>query len=214
MVIEYPPQTSLPLIAPGWKCLLVGKRFESCSQIITQNVQHIIKQCVWSDMLPVCEHLQVGLCKSPFIQVANLVVTNSQILRFLCSLLRSSVYCDFLAMWRQKKELCRRLLPPYHSSCFHHRVQWKSLLQLAFRASWSKHLLTQSSFQEARKALWRAELISQFFCYSNSSKNNTCPSGKLKTEFSSLIEKSTTPGLSDTTFFACCFKYSIIIIVC
>ena len=98
MVIEYPPQTSLPLIAPGWKCLLVGKRFESCSQIITQNVQHIIKQCVWSDMLPVCEHLQVGLCKSPFIQVANLVVTNSQILRFLCSLLRSSVYCDFLAM--------------------------------------------------------------------------------------------------------------------
>ena len=50
MVIEYPPQTSLPLIAPGWKCLLVGKRIESCSQIIPQNVQHIIKQCVWSDI--------------------------------------------------------------------------------------------------------------------------------------------------------------------
>ena len=32
-------------------------------------------------------------------------------------------------------------------------------------------------------------LISQFFCYSNSSKNVTCPSGKLKTEFSSPIAK-------------------------
>ena len=95
MMIEYPPQTSLLLIAPGWKCLLVGKHIESCSQIITQ---HIMKQCYWSDMLPVCEHLQVGLCKSPFIQVANLIVTNSQILRFLCSLLRSCVCFDFLAM--------------------------------------------------------------------------------------------------------------------
>ena len=35
----------------GWKCLLVGKLIESWSQIVTQNdVKHIIKQCVWSDM--------------------------------------------------------------------------------------------------------------------------------------------------------------------
>ena len=47
----------------------------------------------------------------------------------------------------------------------------------------------------------RSELISQFFCYSNSSKNITCPLGKLKTEFTSPIAKSTSPGLSDTTFF-------------
>ena len=33
-------------------------------------------------------------------------------------------------------------------------------------------------------------------------KNITCPSGKLKTEFTILIAKSTSPGLSDTTFFA------------
>ena len=33
-------------------------------------------------------------------------------------------------------------------------------------------------------------------------KNNTCPSGKLKTEFTTPIAKSTSPGLSDTTFFA------------
>ena len=45
-------------------------------------------------------------------------------------------------------------------------------------------------------------MISQFFCYLNSSKNITCPSGKLKTELSSPIAKSTGPGLSDTTFFA------------
>ena len=117
-MINYPPQTSLALIALGWKCLLVGKLIESHSQIITQNVQHIIKQCVWSDMLPVCKQLQVGLCKSPFIQVVNVVVTNSQILSFIRSLLPSCVCFNFLTMWRQKKELCKRLLPPYHSSAY------------------------------------------------------------------------------------------------
>ena len=54
------------------------------------------------------------------------------------------------------------------------------------------------------KPFWRAELISQFFCYSKSSKNITCSSGKLKTEFTCPIAKSTSPGLSDTTFFARC----------
>ena len=52
------------------------------------------------------------------------------------------------------------------------------------------------------KPFWRAELISQFSCYSNSSKSITCPSGKLKTEFTCPIAKSTSLGLSDTTFFA------------
>ena len=47
-----------------------------------------------------------------------------------------------------------------------------------------------------------SKLISQFLCYSNSSKNITCQSGKLKTEFTSPIPKSTSPGLSDTTLFA------------
>ena len=88
------------------------------------------------------------------------------------------------------------------------RVQRKSFLQLAIRASWSRHLLAQMSFQLAPKTFWRTELISQFFCYSNSSKNITCPSGKLKTEFTSPIAKSTSPGLSDTTFFARCSSIS------
>ena len=50
-----------------------------------------------------------------------------------------------------------------------------------------------------------AELISQFFCYSNSSKTITCLSGKLKTEFTSLIAKSTSLWLSDTTLSARCW---------
>ena len=80
--------------------------------------------------------------------------------------------------------------------------QRKSFLQLAIWASWRKHLLAQTSFQLAPKAFWRAELISQFFLSLNSSKIITCPSGKLRTEFTSPIAKSTSPGLSDTTFFA------------
>ena len=47
-----------------------------------------------------------------------------------------------------------------------------------------------------------SRLISQFFGNLNSSKNFTCPSGKLRTEFSSPTAKSTSPGLSDSTFFA------------
>ena len=54
------------------------------------------------------------------------------------------------------------------------------------------------------KNVLMSRLISQFFCNLNSLKNFTCPSGKLKTEFISPIAKSTSPGLSDTTFFACC----------
>ena len=83
-------------------------------------------------------------------------------------------------------------------------MQRKSFLQLAIWASWSQHLLTQALFQLAPKAFWRAELISQFFCYSNSSEKITCPSGKLKAEFNNITPKSTGPGLSDTSFFAPC----------
>ena len=54
------------------------------------------------------------------------------------------------------------------------------------------------------KSVLMSRSISQFFCNLNSSKNFTCLLGKLRTEFSSLIAKSTSPGLSDTTFFAHC----------
>ena len=55
--------------------------------------------------------------------------------------------------------------------------------------------VAQTSFQLAPETFWLAELISQFFCYSNSLKKNvTCSLGKLKTEFSSPTAKSTSPG--------------------
>ena len=75
-------------------------------------------------------------------------------------------------------------------------VQRKSFLQLAIQA--------QTSFQVGPQIFWWAELISQFYSKLNSSKYFTCQSGKFKTEFTSPIAKSTSPGLSDTTFFARC----------
>ena len=58
----------------------------------------------------------------------------------------------------------------------------------------SENLLAQTSFLLAPKIFWWAELISQFFCKFNSSKYFTCPSGKLRTEFTSPIAKSTSLG--------------------
>ena len=52
-----------------------------------------------------------------------------------------------------------------------------------------------------------SRLISQFICNLDSSKNFTCPLGKLITEFTSPIAKPTSPGLSDTTFFARWFEH-------
>ena len=124
-------------------------------------------------------------------------------------LMSRDIYSCYYAFFSSIKSLAKQCTPKRSQLfCFHlvtirgFRVQRKSFLQLAIQASWSYHLLAQTSFQLAPKTFWLAELISQFFCYSNSSKNITCPSGKLKTEFTSLIAKSTSPGLSDTTFFA------------
>ena len=118
----------------------------------------------------------------------------------LCDVLKSGVYCmrlyivfkalggfwSFLKLFTyiSIKLLCT---PGYKENHF---------LKLSFT---SPDVISSSP-----KALRRAELIAQFFCYSNSSKHITCPSGKLKTEFTSLITKSTSPRLLDTTFFACC----------
>ena len=52
----------------------------------------------------------------------------------------------------------------------------------------------------------------QFFCNLISSKNFTCPWAKLITEFTSPIAKSTSPGLSDTTFFARCWTLRLRIV--
>ena len=52
------------------------------------------------------------------------------------------------------------------------------------------------------KNVLMSRLILQFLSNLNFSKNVTCPSAKLITEFTSPIAKSTSRGLSDTTFFA------------
>ena len=44
----------------------------------------------------------------------------------------------------------------------------------------------------------------QSFCNLISPNNSTCPSGKLRTKITGSIAKSTSPGLSDMTFFARC----------
>ena len=70
-------------------------------------------------------------------------------------------------------------------------MQRKSFLKLAIRASWSYHILAQTSFQPAPKTFWWAELISLAVIWIPQ-KNFTCPSGKLRTEFTGPIAKSIT----------------------
>ena len=51
-------------------------------------------------------------------------------------------------------------------------------------------------------------------CYLNSPKNFNCLSSKFRTEFTSLIAKSISPGLSDMTLVAHNFKYFCIAYLC
>ena len=67
------------------------------------------------------------------------------------------------------------------------------------------------SFQLAPRAFWWAELISQFFCYSNCSKNITYPLGKLKTEFTSPIARSTSPGRAIGHYFLCTLNNKVLL---
>ena len=80
------------------------------------------------------------------------------------------------------------------------RVQRKSVLQPVIRASCSQHVLAHKSFRLAPKPF----LITRIDYSPSSSKNSTCPLGKLRTKVTSPVTKSTSPGLSDTTFFARC----------
>ena len=72
---------------------------------------------------------------------------------------------------------------------------------------------SQNIISTSPKNVLMSRWITQFFCNLNSSKNFACLSGKLITEFTSPIAKSTSPGLSDSTFFARCnplpFLYTI-----
>ena len=75
---------------------------------------------------------------------------------------------------------------------------------LPFRQAVPSMYLPESHFNYSEKKIDEQDWL-QFFCNLNSSQKVTHWSGKLRTEFTSLIAKSTSPRLSDTTFFACCF---------
>ena len=76
MMIEYPPpQTSLPFIDPGWKCLLVAKLIESCSRIKHKMTCILSNNAVGETSYKFADRLVNK--KLPFIQVENVVVANS-----------------------------------------------------------------------------------------------------------------------------------------
>ena len=76
-MIEYPPP-DFPSLDSPWMEMFIGlQTYWILLMNQTQNDKHIIKQCGWSDILQVCVHLQVVSRKLPFIQVENVVVTNS-----------------------------------------------------------------------------------------------------------------------------------------
>ena len=88
----------------------------------TQNDVQIIKQCDWSDVLQVCLHLQVTLvltCKSVAIYSSRECCRYK--LTDIIALSVLSYVAVFVSIFTQsedkRKELRRRLPPPYHSSC-------------------------------------------------------------------------------------------------
>ena len=83
----------------------------------------------------------------------------------------------------------------------------KKVIFTAFHSGKLKLTFTSPNIiSTSPKNVLMSRLISQFFCNLNSSKKFTCPLGKLITKFTSPIAKSTSPGLSDTTFFARCVR--------
>ena len=69
--------------------------------------------------------------------------------------------------------------------------------------SCSQHVLAHKSFQLAPKLFLISRIDYNSSVIGICSKNSTCLSNKLRTKITSPIAKSTSPGLSDTTFFAC-----------
>ena len=86
---------------------------------------------------------------------------------------------------------------------------YKAAVPYKWRKQGAKEVIfTACHLGKLRLAYTSPNVISQFFRNLNSSKNFTCPSGKLRTEFTSPIARSTSPGLADTTFFTCCESHA------
>ena len=77
-----------------------------------------------------------------------------------------------------------------------------AVLQPAIRARCRWHVLAHKSLQLAPKPFLIGQIDNNPSVIWISPKNSTCPSGKLRTKNTSPIAKSTSPRLSDTTFFA------------
>ena len=92
--------------------------------------------------------------------------------------------------------------PGNQAEVFICRVQRKSVLQPAIRASCSEHVLAHKWFQLAQKPFLISRIDYNPSVIWISPQNSTCPSGKLRTKITSPAAKSASPGQSDTTFFA------------
>ena len=121
---------------------------------------------MWTEVFSAGSPVFVSLLNAPFYGIFNFWLAP-------VSKNPSEKFHDFV-----KQYLCSLLI----------RLQRTSLLQLTIRASWSKHLLAQTSFQLAPKAWWRAKLF-----HSSSSfeflKKHHLPVGQVKNRVRSLARK-------------------------
>ena len=114
------------------------------------------------------------------------------------SLRKQPTFGDATAGFPAKKEHRNSILITRH---YPDRVQGKSVLQPAIRASCSYLALVHRSLQLAPKPFLISRIDYNPSVIWISQKNSTCPSGKLR-KITRPIAKSTSPGLLDTTFFA------------
>ena len=107
----------------------------------------------------------------------------------------------FPAKWRLRNVHRNSILITRH---YPDRVQGKSVLQPAIRASCSYLALVHRSLQLAPKPFLISRIDYNPSIIWISPQNSNGLSGKLRTKITSPIAKSTTPGLSDMTFLARC----------
>ena len=70
-------------------------------------------------------------------------------------------------------------------------------------------MLAHKSFQQALNPFLISRIDYNPSVIWISSKNSTCPLGKLRTKITSPIAKSSSPGLSDMTFFTQTLTYEV-----
>ena len=68
--------------------------------------------------------------------------------------------------------------------------------------NWCCSLLGPKGLTGSKENFYEQNWLQSFYNLNAQEKKFTCLLGKLKTELTSLIAKSTSPGLSDMTFFA------------